>query len=277
MTIREYYKSHFDELSEKKKYHFAVRLKCCFSDDFFKNYLEENKPKINIAKILKNNDYRDVNYYESRKPFFEKYDGIYALEVALVQTLMLLCEYGDDLREELLKEFGGIEKLYKLVDDLIQDEEAFFALSTFAVNVISLTEELFPRGNDIYKIMLERALSSEQNEKSIYLYTHIMLCESKFYHAPIFNHKELYLRAMKNCDKIIAENFGNISLDMKFEFLVCAKMIGYIAATKESIRIEAEGNKKGFIIDPRKPERLNTIDGAEHRNVLFVMSGLDTE
>lgn len=275
MTVRDYYKAHFDELSKKKKFHLAVRMRNWFSDDSFDGFLNAEKPELSIAKILENDNYENVNYIEERRPYFEKYEGLYGLEAALVQTLMYLYEYNDDRREELLSAFGGVEKLYQLCDNLISDDAGFFTLTTFAVNVIALTEELFPRGNDVYKVMLEKALAVEQNEKSIYLYTHIVLCESKFYHAEIVNHKDLYLRAMESCDRIILENFDAISFDIKFEFLVCAEMVGYSAASKEKIRAEAEENKTDFVVDPRKPDRLNTLDGAEHRNVLYIMSGLD--
>ena len=62
-----------------------------------------------------------------------------------------------------------------------------------------------------------------------------------------------------------------------FEFLVCANMVGYEAKTTDQIRTEAKINKNDYIVDPRKPERLNMFDGSEHRNVLFIMSGLDVE
>jgi hypothetical protein len=75
--------------------------------------------------------------------------------------------------------------------------------------------------------------------------------------------------------KPIAANFDEITLDMKFEFLVCAEMIDYEAETREKIRAEADQNKENFVSDPRKAARLNTLDGAEHRNVLYMMSGLD--
>ena len=61
----------------------------------------------------------------------------------------------------------------------------------------------------------------------------------------------------------------------KFEFLVCSKMLDYNAKIIDSIRAEANRYKNEFVRDPRKPKRLNTFDGSEHRNVLYVMSGLD--
>ena len=139
---------------------------------------------------------------------------------------------------------------------------------------MALTEELFPRGIDIYQEMTEKALASVQDKMSIYLYTHIILCESQFYRKAV-GHKELYMQALENCDRIIGDYFEDVSLDMKFEFLVCARMVGYEPKSRETIRLEANENKADYVIDPRQAERLTTFDDMEHRNVLYIMSGLD--
>lgn len=275
-TVRDYYKEHFSELSYSKKFHFATRMKNWFKTDEYNEFLATNEPDHNLLSILQNNNYSGVVFYEARKPFFEKYNGLYGLEATLFRVFHLLHEYSVDLREDFLSLYGGKEKLYALCDELRADDDAFFTLTTFLVNVIALTEELFPRNIDIYAEMLEKALSSTQDVMKVYLYTHIMLCESCFYHKNIDKHLDLYRQALENCDKIISDSFDEISFDMKFEFLVCARMINYNPAVKEQIRDEAAKNKDGYIRDPRKIARLNSVDGAEHRNVLYIMSGLDT-
>lgn len=275
MTVRDYYTAHFDELSAKKQFHFATRIKNWLKTNEFDDYLATHEPSHDLLAILANDDSSMVNYYEERKPYFEKYFGLYTMEATLSRILHLLQEYDVDLRDVFLEIYGGKDKLYALSDALRADDAAFFALSTFAVNVIALTEELFPRKIDVYAEMLEKTLRVEQSENVIYLYTHIMLCESRFYHQEIRDHQELYLRALKSCDEIIVKYYNDISLDMKFEFLVCSKMLDYSAKTIDSIRAEANRHKNEFVRDPRKPERLNTFDGSEHRNVLYVMSGLD--
>lgn len=275
MTVKKYYTFHFNELTPTKQFHFATRIKNWFKTDEFDGFLASHEPSHDLAALLANDNYSNVNFLEQRRPFFEKYHGLYALEATLFRILHLLLEYDVDLRDDFLELYGGREKLYSLCDELRADDAAFFTLTTFAVNVLALTEELFPRDVDIYAEMLEKTLASAQDVMSIYLYTHIMLCESRFYHEKISKHHELYRRALESCDNIIAASFDDISLDMKFEFLVCANMLGYEANTKERIRQEADANKNDFVRDPRKPERLNTFDGAEHRNVLYIMSGLD--
>ena len=277
MTVKNYYISHFGELTPAKQFHFATRIKNWFQTNEFDEFLAAHEPNHNLGTILENDDYSRVNFYEVRNPYFEKYQGLYALEATLFRMLHLLLEYNVDLREDFLDLYGGKEKLYALCDNLRADDRAFFALTTFAVNVLALTEELFPRGIDVYAEMLEKTLASEQSAMSIYLYTHSMLCESLFYHKKELGHRDLYIRALESCDQIIENTFSDITLDMKFEFLVCAEMVGYEAKSKEKIREEAAINKKDFIRDARKPERLNTFDGSEHRNVLYIMSGLDVE
>lgn len=276
MTVEEYYKKYFDELSSDKKYHFATRMKNWFKTSDYDEFLTQNEPSHDLLSILNNNDYSHVNFYEERKPYFEKYDGLYGLEATLFRVFHLLYEYDVDLREDFLNLYGDKEKLYKLCDELRSDDGAFFALTTYVINVVSLVEELFPRGIDVYQEMLEKSLSSTQDMMKIYLYTHIMLCESRFYHEEINKHVDLYRQAMKSCDKIISDSFDEVSLDMKFEFLVCSRMNDYMPSTREKIRYEALENKDGFIKDPRKAECLNTLNGAEHRNVLYIMSGLET-
>ena len=80
-------------------------------------------------------------------------------------------------------------------------------------------------------------------------------------------------------ESIIRDNFRKISLDNKFEFLVCAKICGYISGIEELILSEAshslapDGN---FLIDTENetatPDGGNDFVGAEHRNVLYIMS-----
>ena len=274
MTVKEYYLKHFDELPEEKRFHLATRLKNWFGGTEFDEFLAEHEPSHDLAPLLTNDDYSRVNFIDERRPFFEKYKGIYALEATLCRVLHLWMEYGVDLREDLLDAYGR-ERLSGLCDKLRNDDGCLFVLTTWVVNVLALTEEMYPRGIDVYKEMLVKTLAHEQTVMCVYLYTHIMLCESRFYRNKELKHLDLYREAMQNCDRIIAENFDEVTLDMKFEFLVCAQMVGYEVQCKEKIRAEADLNKGDFVKDPRKADRLNTLAGAEHRNVLYMMSGLD--
>jgi hypothetical protein len=87
----------------------------------------------------------------------------------------------------------------------------------------------------------------------------------------------MQFRAMLElCEDYILRNFAEVSLDIKLEYLVCVKLADANTSLEDAIREECEGNMspEGFLLDGRRPARYNNLDGAEHRNVLFVMSGL---
>ena len=55
------------------------------------------------------------------------------------------------------------------------------------------------------------------------------------------------------------------------------RMVGYEPKCREAIRIEAEDNKDGYIFDPRQAGRTDGLDKMEHRNVLYIMSELESD
>ena len=274
---KDYYLAHFDELSPEKKFHFATRIKNFFKVHDFDEFLKNNVPDQNIEQILGDNDYSDVNFLEERKGFFEKYDHLYAIEAALFRVNHLKNEYGIDVREKLTNIYSE-EKLHQLGASLLNDSNALETLSTFAINVICLTETLFPSGKDPFKKLIDFAATHEFKNQTAFVYfvTHIILCDTNFYVRPVEPSRAAAYRALlKKFEDIILADFSEISLDAKLEFLVCAKLAGLKSSIREKIQNECAKNFAGdFLKDPRKPDRLNMFDGAEHRNVLLIMSGI---
>ena len=282
MSVRDYYLEHFDEMTLEKQKHFATRMKYWFGDTSFNDFLAANEPSHDLAAVLANNDFSGVNNLEIRRPFFEKYPELYGLEACLFRINRLLIEYNVDLREDFLRLFSR-EKLYKLCDNLLLDDEALAALTTFAVNVICLTENLFPRNDGVYDALARRFLHAKQSQDFIYAYTHIILCMSNFYTQKVEGKDwDLAQRMLAECEELIINHFDEIPLDIKLEFLVCCR-INKDRYDYEPIYTQAKINqeckatleKSPFVIDKRKSEKYNTLDGAEHRNVLYIMSGLD--
>lgn len=275
--VKRFYYQHFDELDNDHRFHFATRIKNFFKVNDFDEYLKQNIPSTDLIPIFKNNDCSKVNFYKKRKPFFEKYDHLYAIEAMLFRVNHLKNEYNIDVRDDFLK-LVPLEKLYKLSDDLLCDDEALVTLSTFAINVICLTEILFPRGQNVIKKLAQKSLDQPtQNQLTIYLNTHIILCDTNFYTTKI--HKEnrkILKKLLMESAEIINQNYDETSLDIKLEFLVCAKLVGVnFLKLKHQIKHECSKNlKNGILTDSRKPARLNTLNGAEHRNVLYIMSNL---
>ena len=286
MSVRNYYFEHFDELSSEKKFHFAIRMKNYFKISDFDEYLMNNQPSNNLKEIINNNDYSRVSNYEVRKPFFEKYVGIYGVEAALFRVYHLLKEYNIDIRNEFLKLYSQ-EKLYALADRLIDDKEALKVLSTWAINVIYLTEELFPCNRDVMRQLFDYAIDMDNNKDAttdIYFYTHLVLCESDYYKKDLSKSKniERVKTVLSKCEKVVKDNIDTISLDAAIEFLVCAKMAGMGFKETEK-KIDGLCNKcfenYPYIVNYRRDKnpnsRLYTLNGAEHINTLYIMSGLD--
>lgn len=288
MSVKDYYYSHFSELNPDKQFHFATRMKNYFKVHDFDDYLKNNQPSTNIAEIISNNDYSMVNNLALRRPFFEKYQGLFGIEAALFRVHHLLAEYAIDTRDDFLKKCPK-EKLYKLTDDLLNDTEAFKTLSTWVVNTVYLTEELFPRGINVAQRLSEMALeldpSSTDPTLLAYLYTHIILCESGFYTKELKNSENLELmkELLHRCSLVVDEHIDTISLDACVEFLVCCNMIGVdypelrgkIAAICDEFKKDSP-----YLINYRRDKTpgsyYHTLNGAEHINALYIMSGLDS-
>ena len=287
MSVRKYYFEHFNELSPEKKFHFAIRMKNFFKISDFDEYLTNNQPSKELKPIIENNNYSRVSNYEMRRPFFEKYAGIYGVEAALFRVHHLLKEYDTDVRNDFLKLYPQ-EKLYKLADSLLGDKEALKVLSTWAINIIYLTEELFPRNSDAMRQLFDYAISLDSEDidatTAVYFYTHLVLCESDYYKKDLNKSKniEQVKTVLSKCEKEVKDNIDTISLDAAIEFLVCVKMAGMDYKETEK-KIDDLCNKcfenYPYIVNYRRDRnpnsRLYTLNGAEHINALYIMSGLD--
>lgn len=330
MSVRDYYYAHFAELTPDKQFHFATRIKNYFKSHDFDQYFATYTPSQDLAAILRNNDFSHVNQAAARRPYFEKYDHLFAIEAALFRVNHLLNEYNIDLRSELLRHIP-LERLYSLSDALLADDGALLTLSTWAVNIIALTEILFPRGQNVIRTLANRILALDTTKTLdtagtlapaetintteppdplllLYLYTHIILCDSNFYTRPV-SETALAQVMLDRCAALIEQHFDKLILDVRIEFLVCANLVNAAinagttssaalnantpstAATSTTARadtttypelrarIAAECRQRlaehPYLTDPRRPASHHTLSGAEHTNVLFIMSGLD--
>lgn len=289
MTVRDYYYKHFYELSPKKQFHFATRMKNYFKTHYFDDYLKQNVPSTELRPILMNNDFSKVVKFNLRKPLFEKYPELYGVEATLFRIHHLLVEYNIDTRDEF-KEIYPIEKLYQLSDGLLDDEDALKILSSWAINTICLTEELFPRGENATGCLAEFAdnLNPETTDATLFVYlcTHIIICESNFYIKKLNNSINLKLlkNLLKKCSEVIDKNIDTISLDAGVEFLVCCNLVG-VEYDKQKYMVKeiCDDFKQDspYLINYRRDKTpgsyYHTLDGAEHINALYIMSGLDSE
>lgn len=289
MSVKDYYFEHFSELAPEKKFHFATRMKNYLKTDYFDEYLKENRPSTELKSVLANNDFSRVAKYDLRKPFFEKYSGIYGVEATLFRIHHLLFEYSVDTRNEF-KRLYSLQTLYNMADDLLADNEALKFLSTWAINTIYLTEEIFPRQRDVIRCLAEFANSIDAEALDatlfVYLCTHIIICDTGFYLKSLQEsaNLELLKRLLEKCAIAINTNIEIISLDACIEFLVCCNMAGVeYNEQKNMIKRICDDFKKDspYLINYRRDKTVgsyfHTLNGAEHINALYIMSGLDAE
>ena len=287
MSVKEYYYENFTALSPDKQFHFATRMKNFFKTHDFDDYLKQNKPSKEIKRLLADRDYHRVVNLVQREPFFRKYPELYGVEATLFRVHHLLKEYNEDLRGDLI-DLYPLDKLYKLSDSLLDDEEALKALSSLAINTICLSEELFPRNNNAITKLAKWALKSDfstvDSTLAVYLCTHIVICESEFYTKSIKKspRRDLMVKLLNKCSDIILANIDTISLDPCIEYLVCCKLVG-VSDKKLEEKINAICKEfmhnSPYLINYRRDSAPNsyyhTLNGAEHINVLYIMSGLD--
>ena len=287
MTVKDYYYSHFNELKPEKQFHFATIMKNYLKVHDFDEYFKNNRPSTDLSDIINNNDYSEVNNYKLRRPFFEKYQGIFGIEATLFRVHHLLVEYNIDLRDEL-EGLCSRTHLFEMSDNLIKDRAAFGVLSTWAINIIYLTEELYPRGKNVIREMAELALSSDWDTDPTllsYLYTHIIICASGYYTKDLSDSedRELLGEILERCAQLIDKNIDTISLDACVEFLVCCNMVGVeYPELRSKIGEICREYRKGspYLINYRRDKTpgsyYHTLNGAEHINALYIMSGLDS-
>lgn len=219
-----------------------------------------------------------------RKPYFEKYPQLTAYNKLLFKTLFAETLYGKDLRPMITKHLKK-DTFLKLKSKLEKDKPAIAALSTFAVNFIynlaHYLKDTCPTNPTLFlDIAKENYMGdlAECFDLKLYLLTHAIIGESRFYSRKISQHKKIYMEMIRLCEKIIVENYFAISLDNKFEFLVCAKLLDYKPALERIILAEADRSLSpigNFLVDrlndSKEISSQNILD-TEHRNVLFVMA-----
>lgn len=294
--VKQTYFRRVDELELEYQFHFASRMYAWTGDDEAKQRLEQLKERMmpmthegrvqalfDIKQELVVKDYeRDVNNYALRKPFFAAYPKLLLIHNALFRIRHWWCVYGVDERESLF-ELVPKEEIETMLASLMNDEDALRILSTYAINTLYLYETLFETS---IHFPPERAIAAaaayDRTTKAdlqllIYLYTHCIIGASLFYYQPIAHDVRTYQTMLQETEELITAQYDTITLDNKFEFLVCARLCNYTPHLVDKIYAEARVsmNDQGFIVDTVN-QAINPVKQSflmsEHRNVLFIMS-----
>lgn len=223
--------------------------------------------------------------HQLRKPFFEKYPDLHGAQLALFRVRHLKEVYGIDARQALFASISE-KRLIQLRDSLLADSEAMRTLSTAAINYCYLLERVVLEDDDSLpiKFFLDLGKAYDTSDRQqvkllIYLYTHCIIGESKFYARTIpAKNLGIYKEMLSVIEALIADNFADVSLDNKLEYLVCARICGYDTHLANKIydecqqSISPDGTYLVDTINNYHQETGRDIIRSEHRNILYVMS-----
>lgn len=293
-SVYNYYLANRDRMNEDKLFHFATRT-CAWigAPESFALLRASREYIVNpnlplsevIANVFKTKQTGRRNAHELRQPFFDKYPDLYGAHLALFRTRHLEAVYGIDARDALYESISK-DSLIALKDALLADQEAMKVLSTFAINFCYLLERVVLKNEDGLPLTYFLELGStydttdkEQIQLLIYFYTHCIIGESNFYTRTIDSQKlPIYHQMLEILEQLITENFDEVNLDNKLEFLVCSRICKYAMTISDCIYQECEqsiSTEGTFIIDTHNKNiqsDRNDFVKSEHRNVLFIMS-----
>lgn len=172
----------------------------------------------------------------------------------------------------------GLEPNYELLDKSIisklnKDENAVAILSTSAVNALIYARKILNyRGIVTTNKLVEigRMIPSTLINRKIYFYTHLVIAESLFYTQEVESAiAKILKQSLMDLEKMVVAYFGEVTVDAKLEFLLAAKMVGWVPSIFDEVMADIENKIRanGIVTDPKKGDSLVE---AEHRNMLYL-------
>lgn len=288
-------------LLHNKRFHFLSRAALWTRDPFYLQeigkletwYLgnSEGELRMKLAEMLDTPSQPGEKALakERRAPLYEKYPLLQPYLDLLFRSLFAETLFSRDIRP-FIRELVPDEAFRALSAKLSADGEALQVLSTHAVNYLYLARLYFAEPREDLAAHLTEALSipeegsPEDLELSLYFATHCVIGASAFYGRNVpESERPLYHDMLSRADAVISKRPSDVSLDIKCEFLVCSRIIGYRPVSGSAILDEAERSLSpdgNFLIDRYNwkcaSDARNSFEGGEHRNVLFLMAHLDS-
>jgi len=296
MLVKEYFMQHQEELSFEKQFHFHSRLWLwegnTESETWLRQHMttyigsspEETSKKINSLIQNTNNLFRHKEKYDGIRILpLEKYPHIMGYVKALAVCLHTKNIYGITISIPTAHDLI-MGEYYTM---LTQNPRDLAILSTIGVNFLYMYRIIVKKGMNselilpeyMLKITSEQYKNNNHNELllQLYLITHSIIGETNFYRKPIENYHTIYKEMAIYAEKKIKENYSSITLDIKFEFLVCCILCKHDTFLQDQIHAESEisfSHLGKFLVDSLSKKNQDNIPASEHRNVLFIMSTL---
>jgi hypothetical protein len=231
---------------------------------------EEKAPR----KHADDSNHRD--FYHAKYPALRDFSKQF-FKILFSQTLFNTTGQVTDIRPE------QITAAIELADTVIQDVEAMLVLSTSVINFMYSLENLCELANQSFKVDVDQLNSifelgytrKHSNKQLVYYVTHSIIGASRFYSRSVTDHQETYLKMLLKVEELIENDFFDITLDNKLEFLVCCRLLGYTSRLTTIIAGEAAASLSplgNFIADKADNHFKLGIRTSEHRNTLYLMA-----
>lgn len=288
-TVLGSYSQNFDSLSRRAQFHFASRLYLWEQISQATEWLAtlrpwftaNGNPRAALQQLLLEPLPTLRETTNLRQPYFNLYPKLQPYTRALFRLLFLCSVYKID-KPDLIFELFSREELLSQRNALLKDYDALKNLSSFAINFLYLLERFINRESsslpvhDFLKLGREAYDTNKPLERQLqcYLFTHCVIAESLFYYRRVPEaNRGTYMEMLRQTEDIIDSFFSEIKLDNKLEFLVCCRLLGYQSQLESTIMESAEKSltRQGFIHDQLSRSK-PSLQAAEHRNVLFLMS-----
>lgn len=249
---------------------------------------EENSIAENLRKKLSEPFVLGPNSIERklRVTLLDKYPLVAGYNRLLFMRLFGKLLYKQDLGEDI-RTIVPDEDFIRLYKELSVDYEAICGLATHALNYLYLTDHFFLSSKESERLdptlllaigekyFIEQ-LPSQPTNLAIYYFTHCLIGASLFYSQNIIGHSDTYSKMLSLTEKLVAKNYNSLSLDTKFEFLICTRLLNTPSNIETKIMSEAQQSLSPFgnyLVDTLNEtrEKKSSLIHSEHRNVLFLM------
>ncbi|MCA9365167.1 MAG: ATP-grasp domain-containing protein [Candidatus Moranbacteria bacterium] len=294
--VRKEYETNSAYLGEKK-FHFFSRMYLWTRNKKYKEELNKLKKEylgqkdVEHEEILQNimkkkaTDNQNRIAKKRREKYFQKHPSLQEYNDILFRALYAKNIYNTDIKKHVEK-IVPKKDLIKTKTSLENDEKALQNLSTHAINFLYNLDFLYKdtqtRVNPAHYLQTAEKMTQKDSisiKLKIYLLTHCVIGKSLFYKKNVEDKTGVYKKMMELAEKTIKENYKKVSLDNKFEFLVCTRLCQHTSQIEEKILKEASqafAQNGNFVIDKAnnitKNNKRESFIQSEHRNVLYIMA-----
>lgn len=294
-NIEHYYFYQLDHLQESKKAHWLLRHYLWFQDDLSQTLLRARKDHYifpsqkatieSYQKILSSSPEKTVKTHVSlrrkkrAKLLASDYPRLAKITTMLFKALFAYTIYDTDHRD-LLPRIIPKEEILALRKKLLENPDHIRSLSTPAINFLYITEWAYGCKREHPKTYLEIGQNYTEKDfvlNTLYLLTHCIIGESRFYSRKIRYNKSVYVKMLVEIDRLLQQHFKELPLDIKTESLLCARLLAKPLEAEKRIQYEISRSmkQKPYLIDRfnffrKKSSR--QLSASEHRNVLYVMA-----